>query len=67
MYGGMGAQTGLTVSTHSRPKAAGLGTPLPNKRAGVSTHSRPKAAGSLICAVLLAVICFNSQPPEGGW
>ena len=33
----------------------------------VSTHSRPKAAGSLICAVLLAVICFNSQPPEGGW
>ena len=33
------------VSTHSRPKAAGL--PLPHQRSDVvvSTHSRPKAAG----------------------
>ncbi len=39
-----------TVSTHSRPKAAG-GVPLPiNQRAEVSTHSRPKAAGRITAA-----------------
>ena len=33
----------------------------------VSTHSRPKAAGSAIAAPTSSRICFNSQPPEGGW
>ena len=39
----------MTVSTHSRPKAAGavcLNAVINNT---VSTHSRPKAAGRLIC------------------
>ena len=33
----------------------------------VSTHSRPKAAG--LCANFGAdgILCFNTQPPEGGW
>ena len=38
-------QIGVVVSTHSRPKAAGIalcGVPLLRR---VSTHSRPKAAG----------------------
>ena len=33
------------VSTHSRPKAAGLNCENPDAKADVSTHSRPKAAG----------------------
>ena len=33
----------------------------------VSTRSRPKAAG--LCASFGAdgILCFNTQPPEGGW
>ena len=33
----------------------------------VSTHSRPKAAGQFVAVVVLDVVCFNTQPPEGGW
>ena len=43
----------LTVSTHSRPKAADCGiSVLSNHAAPVSTHSRPKAAE----------VCSNLQP-----
>ena len=33
----------------------------------VSTHSRPKAAGLNATACNRLKICFNTQPPEGGW
>ena len=33
----------------------------------VSTHSRPKAAGFKKCCFRSGSICFNTQPPEGGW
>ena len=33
----------------------------------VSTHSRPKAAGSAEKMRRLRNLCFNTQPPEGGW
>ena len=33
----------------------------------VSTHSRPKAAGSFCQIRKDQIICFNTQPPEGGW
>ena len=33
----------------------------------VSTHSRPKAAGLYNFGINTGLICFNSQPPEGGW
>ena len=33
----------------------------------VSTHSRPKAAGAVIRCVHILLLCFNTQPPEGGW
>ena len=36
-----------TVSTHSRPKAAGFLWPLISSQRAVSTHSRPKAAGQM--------------------
>ena len=32
----------------------------------VSTHSRPKAAASACNLILYNIICFNTQPPEGG-
>ena len=43
----------LQVSTHSRPKAAGLPRGERRRRQKVSTHSRPKAAG---------FFSFNTQP-----
>ena len=33
----------------------------------VSTHSRPKAAGFHVNVVNVFKLCFNTQPPEGGW
>ena len=33
----------------------------------VSTHSRPKAAGQSFYNSRVGAMCFNSQPPEGGW
>ena len=58
----------LFVSTHSRPKAAG--PPLfavVHLGEAVSTHSRPKAAGNTASAKDSNKLCFNTQPPEGGW
>ena len=55
------------VSTHSRPKAAGLLNVYYNPDIGVSTHSRLKAAGRTTPATSLILLRFNTQPPEGGW
>ena len=57
----------ITVSTHSRPKAAGR--PKMEAVLGllVSTHSRPKAAGRDRNFCDVRKICFNTQPPEGSW
>ncbi len=38
---------GDSVSTHSRPKAAGYPSAYECEECGVSTHSRPKAAGAM--------------------
>ena len=59
---------GYSVSTHSRPKAAGfVGCFGFGKKSKVSTHSRPKAAGGAPSEDVSAVSGFNTQPPEGGW
>ena len=57
----------LTVSTHSRPKAAGTSTVNDNVYKAVSTHSRPKAAGHTTSNSIPELSRFNTQPPEGGW
>ena len=54
------------VSTHSRPKAAALGLIDELLTKLVSTHSRPKAAAIAMVWILSAMVCFNTQPPEGG-
>ena len=43
----MGARVNVVkdVSTHSRPKAAGIVIKVNGNNCSVSTHSRPKAAG----------------------
>ena len=55
------------VSTHSRPKAAGMANEFMRGVTVVSTHSRPKAAGRLKDFIQTAMQSFNTQPPEGGW
>ena len=37
------------------------------RAAQVSTHSRPKAAGYKQFGRKWSYLCFNTQPPEGGW
>ena len=56
----------MTVSTHSRPKAAGQSYTVGEDRIVVSTHSRPKAAARRIAEGVDSKR-FNTQPPEGGW
>ena len=56
-----------SVSTHSRPKAAGDYTAGGRLGVTVSTHSRPKAAGRPKRCKFAAICRFNTQPPEGGW
>ena len=55
------------VSTHSRPKAAGVVLNFPECSILVSTHSRPKAAGRSKPPSWHHSQRFNTQPPEGGW
>ena len=55
------------VSTHSRPKAAGISYEFTWVPPLVSTHSRPKAAGIRSAWMTCRRFCFNTQPPEGGW
>ena len=58
---------GAVVSTHSRPKAAGIDSLDDVFEKNVSTHSRPKAAGSVPKGICGKRAGFNTQPPEGGW
>ena len=55
------------VSTHSRPKAAGIPDAQTADISLVSTHSRPKAAGRIYIKAYKTYRGFNTQPPEGGW
>ncbi len=57
----------LLVSTHSRLKVAGSVSRQCLFRINVSTHSRLKAAGSKLYSSFYCTLCFNTQPPEGGW
>ncbi len=55
------------VSTHSRPKAAGI---LPLSDSGINPcfNTQPPEGGwHTLKMVFAQVVCFNTQPPEGGW
>ena len=57
----------MPVSTHSRLKAAGQHLIVSVAVGLVSTHSRLKAAGLHTLGLIRLVLCFNTQPPKGGW
>ena len=57
----------VVVSTHSRLKAAGKEKRTLLRAVAVSTHSRLKAAGLNPPLYKDFKLCFNTQPPEGGW
>ena len=57
----------LHVSTHSRPKAAGMKPLSAFARLKVSTHSRPKAAGFNMCVICFqAIVSTHSRPKAAG-
>ena len=56
-----------SVSTLSRPKAAGIIQPvIPSKESGFNTQP-PEGGWVCIPYKLLIPLSFNTQPPEGGW
>ena len=55
------------VSTHSRPKAAGIGNRHDLAGSIVSTHSRPKAAGIVLFACSICIyVSTHSRPKAAG-
>ena len=59
---------GGLVSTHSRPKAAGILLLKGQIRIAVSTHSRPKAAGTVGArAIDGGVVSTHSRPKAAGF
>ena len=56
----------ITVSTHSRSKAAACEASGFEPAVAVSTHSRSKAAAPLPALASTSYSGFNSQPLEGG-
>ena len=57
----------LTVSTHSRPKAAGYGKTIKTTSLHLFQHTAARRRLAMLKAKLLTPNCFNTQPPEGGW
>ena len=54
------------VSTHSHPKVAASHDLGVGEFDEVSTHSHPKVAADKDPEMIIAVLGFNTQPPEGG-
>ena len=58
---------GRQVSTHSRPKAAGLAASFRAFKSAVSTHSRPKAAGfPFFRSFIFKTVSTHSRPKAAG-
>ena len=56
------------VSTHSRPKAAGSGQKLRRHAQARFQHTAARRRLEIkIEFKLPEAVCFNTQPPEGGW
>ena len=60
--------THITVSTHSRPKAAGCSSAR-NMQPVRCFNTQPPEGGWGGCVTIFVgvVSSFNTQPPEGGW
>ena len=55
------------VSTHSRPKAAGILVQAWRKKALQFQHTAARRRLVEQCIMAFRRLCFNTQPPEGGW
>ena len=55
------------VSTHSRPKAAGIAMTARRSRWWRFNSQPPEGGWETATARPAKCRCFNSQPPEGGW
>ena len=64
---GQNGKTTKTVSTHSRPKAAGYNLKTSLWPIVCFNTQPPEGGWFLTFLILLEVTCFNTQPPEGGW
>ena len=63
----LGRATAYDVSTHSRPKAAGIANGAGRCDAKVSTHSLPKAAGTYPRTDMNALpVSTHSRPKAAG-
>ena len=56
----------IAVSTHSRPKAAGINH-LSNLITRMFQHTAARSRLEVMFTNMHTVFCFNTQPPEGGW
>ena len=56
-----------SVSTHSRPKAAGIDFDASHINLNSFNSQPPEGGWGLSYIQAAHVACFNSQPPEGGW
>ena len=54
------------VSTHSRPKAAGALSTI-GYVVVLFQHTAARRRLVLLMSLTLFPVCFNTQPPEGGW
>ena len=57
----------LTVSTHSRPKAAGIEFSSSFSPIGGFNTQPPEGGWVPMAAIAAVTYGFNTQPPEGGW
>ena len=55
------------VSTHSRPKAAGWQIEHVRRSSLFQHTAARRRLGPFGCHFLFSWLCFNTQPPEGGW
>ena len=60
-------QMNQVVSTHSRPKAAGLPAEAPALPPASFNTQPPEGGWYPASAQAASLGCFNTQPPEGGW
>ena len=54
------------VSTHSRPKAAGKAN-VAARHGEMFQHTAARRRLDVNKKMVLRALCFNTQPPEGGW
>ena len=57
----------VEVSTHSRPKAAGLKIGCILFKSAKFQHTAARRRLDFCILDFFALLCFNTQPPEGGW